>query len=396
MANFNIAEIFGPSIQGEGPNVGCKCIFVRVVGCDFKCEWCFGIAPNNYRVPRVIKSTDCITDTNLFNNTAGTMLQDVKIGDVILTYDDNMKLVETEVKNVLKRKAECLKIKIEGRTYLVTPEHSFFTKRGLVQAKDLLIGDQVIGVNELSLNNTGSFTVQDISNYDKAVDVVNLSCEPYNTYLADGMWVHNCDSKFAWKETNDSIRLDTRELTDRLLNMCKQTNTSRVILTGGNPCLYDFSEVINILHDNDIFVDVETQGSKLPEWLTKVDQLVISPKAPSSKQVDVFDNVRQFVNREDLPLNYNVAIKIPIFNDDDFMFAQKYYNLVNSLILEGTINAKMYLSVGNTDTNEVGDISKRVLSDYNKLIEKVCNSDMANVYVLPQVHTLIWGNKQGV
>lgn len=178
--------------------------------------------------------------------------------------------------------------------------------------------------------------------------------------------------------------------------MCKQTNTSRVILTGGNPCLYDFSEVINILHDNDIFVDVETQGSKLPEWLTKVDQLVISPKAPSSKQVDVFDNVRQFVNREDLPLNYNVAIKIPIFNDDDFMFAQKYYNLVNSLILEGTINAKMYLSVGNTDTNEVGDISKRVLSDYNKLIQKVCDSDMANVYVLPQVHTLIWGNKQGV
>ena len=396
MANFNIAEIFGPSIQGEGPNVGCKCIFVRVVGCDFNCEWCFGIAPNNYRVPRVIKSTDCITDTNLFNNTAGTMLQDVKIGDVILTYDDNMKLVETEVKNVLKRKAKCLKIKIEGRTYLVTPEHPFFTKRGLVQAKDLLIGDQVIGVNELSLNNTGSFTIQDISNYDKDVDVVNLSCEPYNTYLADGMWVHNCDSKFAWKETNDSIRLDTRELTDRLLNMCKQTNTSRVILTGGNPCLYDFSEVINILHDNDIFVDVETQGSKLPEWLTKVDQLVISPKAPSSKQVDVFDNVRQFVNREDLPLNYNVAIKIPIFNDDDFMFAQKYYNLVNSLILEGTINAKMYLSVGNTDTNEVGDISKRVLSDYNKLIEKVCNSDMANVYVLPQVHTLIWGNKQGV
>ena len=42
------------------------------------------------------------------------------------------------------------------------------------------------------------------------------------------------------------------------------------------------------------------------------------------------------------------------------------------------------------------NISKRVLSDYNKLIEKVCNSDMANVYVLPQVHTLIWGNKQGV
>ena len=35
-------------------------------------------------------------------------------------------------------------------------------------------------------------------------------------------------------------------------------------------------------------------------------------------------------------------------------------------------------------------------SDYEKLIEKVCNSEMKNVYILPQVHTLIWGNKQGV
>lgn len=242
---INVAEIFGPTIQGEGPNVGSKCIFVRVVGCDFNCSW--------------------------------------------------------------------------------------------------------------------------------------------------------CDSKFAWKINDDSRTYTSQELAEELEEMCVRTDTGRVILTGGNPCLYNFMDVIDYLHEHDIQVDVETQGSKLPHWLYEVDQLVISPKAPSSNQPDVIDNVRKFLSDEtSVPVGYNVAIKIPIFNDEDFMFAQKYYNLVQQIKYEGCINIKMYLSVGNTDTSESGDISSRVLSDYEKLINKVCESDMKDVYVLPQVHTLIWGNKQGV
>jgi 7-carboxy-7-deazaguanine synthase len=35
-----VAEIFGPTIQGEGRNVGMPCHFVRFGGCDFRCDWC--------------------------------------------------------------------------------------------------------------------------------------------------------------------------------------------------------------------------------------------------------------------------------------------------------------------------------------------------------------------
>lgn len=35
-----VAEIFGPTIQGEGRNVGMPCHFVRFGGCDFRCNWC--------------------------------------------------------------------------------------------------------------------------------------------------------------------------------------------------------------------------------------------------------------------------------------------------------------------------------------------------------------------
>jgi 7-carboxy-7-deazaguanine synthase len=35
-----ISEIFGPTIQGEGPLVGRPTVFVRTAGCDYRCAWC--------------------------------------------------------------------------------------------------------------------------------------------------------------------------------------------------------------------------------------------------------------------------------------------------------------------------------------------------------------------
>jgi len=37
---FKIVEIFGPTIQGEGYNIGELVSFVRFAGCDFNCKWC--------------------------------------------------------------------------------------------------------------------------------------------------------------------------------------------------------------------------------------------------------------------------------------------------------------------------------------------------------------------
>lgn len=56
----------------------------------------------------------------------------------------------------------------------------------------------------------------------------------------------------------------------------------------------------------------------------------------------------------------------------------------------------MYLSVGNDNVTEGGDISNRILNNYHKLIDRVMKSEMKRVFILPQVHTLVWGNKQGV
>jgi len=40
MTQLRIAEIFGPTIQGEGTLIGTPTVFVRAGGCDYRCSWC--------------------------------------------------------------------------------------------------------------------------------------------------------------------------------------------------------------------------------------------------------------------------------------------------------------------------------------------------------------------
>ena len=38
--NLAVSEIFGPTLQGEGRNIGMSCFFLRFAGCNLKCSWC--------------------------------------------------------------------------------------------------------------------------------------------------------------------------------------------------------------------------------------------------------------------------------------------------------------------------------------------------------------------
>ncbi len=40
MTALRIAEIFGPTIQGEGALIGAPTVFIRAGGCDYRCSWC--------------------------------------------------------------------------------------------------------------------------------------------------------------------------------------------------------------------------------------------------------------------------------------------------------------------------------------------------------------------
>lgn len=203
-----------------------------------------------------------------------------------------------------------------------------------------------------------------------------------------------CDSKHTWGNNSNAVGWKTEDLSALLLELCDSHNCNHIVLTGGNPCLYDFSSIIHSLNEAAIQVDIETQGTVYPGWLAYIDTIVFSPKPPSSGMPDVFDKVTHYISHF-MSNDQSIAVKIPIFDDNDLEFARRYAEFVNKV---SKSNLKMYLSVGNSNVSETSPIRDRILQSYEELLTKINNNPkhFENVYILPQLHTLVWGNKQGV
>jgi 7-carboxy-7-deazaguanine synthase len=80
-----------------------------------------------------------------------------------------------------------------------------------------------------------------------------------------------------------------------------------------------------------------------------------------------------------------------VFNKDDLDYAKKVHNRYPQL--------SFFVQVGNEDTaTEDNDkLIQKLLGQYQWLIEEVMqDEELNNVRVLPQLHTLVWGNKRGV
>jgi 7-carboxy-7-deazaguanine synthase len=198
-----------------------------------------------------------------------------------------------------------------------------------------------------------------------------------------------CDSAFTWDgSAKDQVRMmETSEIVAELSNLA-DGNYSWVTITGGNPALigHPIQALVDQLHKLGVKVAVETQGSKWQDWFRSVDVLTISPKPPSSTMEtdwEVLDKIYQSLPEE----NYN--LKIVVFNDADFDYAKKVHQRYPEI--------PFFLQPGNSEVNELGSISDRLLRKLNWLIDKViADPEMNEVRTLPQLHTLLWNNKRGV
>lgn len=120
--------------------------------------------------------------------------------------------------------------------------------------------------------------------------------------------------------------------------------------------------------------------------MTQIDDLTISPKPPSSKMkpnLPILDDVIAKCVPETLNL------KVVIFDDEDYQFAKMIHHRYPEI--------PFYLQVGNPylDGEYVESHTERLLTLYETLVDRVMASpDMNNVYVLPQLHTLLWSNKK--
>ncbi|MDQ0170229.1 7-carboxy-7-deazaguanine synthase QueE [Paenibacillus tundrae] len=203
-----------------------------------------------------------------------------------------------------------------------------------------------------------------------------------------------CDSAFTWDGTGkDQIQKMTPEQVWEELRLVGGSRFSHVTISGGNPALLaSLDGLVELLREHDIRTAVETQGSRWQPWLADIDEVTVSPKPPSSgmdTDWNVLDDVIARLAAGSPDRSH--SLKIVIFDETDLNYARRVHARY-----PGT---DLFLQTGNPNVTSMDtpDLAASLLTRYEWLIDQVSASDdLNNVRVLPQLHTLVWGNKRGV
>ena len=199
-----------------------------------------------------------------------------------------------------------------------------------------------------------------------------------------------CDSSFTWDgSAKDEIRMMTADEVYEELKKVGGDYFNHVTISGGNPALIKaIQDLVDLFQEKGIYTALETQGSKYQPWMRQIDDLTISPKPPSSMMkpnLPLLDEVIEQCVHDTLNL------KVVIFEEADFDFAKMIHHRYPSI--------PFYLQVGNPylEGEHVDNHTDKLLSLYEDLVDRVMkSSEMNDVYVLPQLHTLLWSNTKGV
>jgi 7-carboxy-7-deazaguanine synthase len=160
-----------------------------------------------------------------------------------------------------------------------------------------------------------------------------------------------------------------------------------VTLSGGNPALQRLEPLLDAGSAHDLTFALETQGSVAKDWFAKLHYLTLSPKPPSSGMDTDWARLADCIAAAE---HADIALKLVVFDDADYAYARearREFPLV-----------PMYLQVGNHTPPQVSDdvdlagIAER----FTWLTGKVADDTWWDVTVLPQLHTIMWGNKRGV
>jgi 7-carboxy-7-deazaguanine synthase len=135
-----------------------------------------------------------------------------------------------------------------------------------------------------------------------------------------------CDVKESW---DASIHPQISEL--EMLNYVKGFKAQNVVITGGEPLMYDLNSITQLLHNNEFKVWIETSGAY--ELSGNWDWVCLSPK----KFKKPVESIYQYADE----------LKIIVYNKSDFQWAQEHAAKINSdsnkLLRQGGEACKLYL-----------------------------------------------------
>ncbi len=158
-----------------------------------------------------------------------------------------------------------------------------------------------------------------------------------------------------------------------------------VTLSGGNPAIQPLGGLIDLGQAKGYRFALETQGSIAADWFAALDVLTLSPKPPSSGMITDWAAFDACIGAAGA--DTQIALKIPVLDETDYAFARDAGARYPSLAL--------YLQPVNETVSGDADM-QGLLARMRWLVDKVAADQWYSAHVLPQLHVLLWGNKQGV
>ncbi|MDP9381604.1 MAG: 7-carboxy-7-deazaguanine synthase QueE [Chloroflexota bacterium] len=205
-----------------------------------------------------------------------------------------------------------------------------------------------------------------------------------------------CDYRCSWCDTLYAVLPEHRsewakmepEAIFREVRRLSGERPTMVTISGGNPAIQPLEPLIELGHEQGYTFALETQGSLAKPWFAKLDYLTISPKPPSSGMNTDWEKLARCIHSAGE--STATALKVVVFDDVDYEYARR--------VNERFPGTPMYLQVGNhTPPQAAAQVDiPGLMERLEWLVDKVTSEGWNDATVLPQLHTLVWGNKRGV
>lgn len=131
-----------------------------------------------------------------------------------------------------------------------------------------------------------------------------------------------CDVGCVWCDVKDSWDADKHPkfTIDEITQWVTSTPAKVVVITGGEPLMYNLEELTKSLQSKELRTHIETSGAH--PFTGNWDWVTFSPKKFKAPLPEIYDKAHE--------------LKIVVFNKHDFKWAEEYEKLVNN-------NCSLYL-----------------------------------------------------
>lgn len=216
-----------------------------------------------------------------------------------------------------------------------------------------------------------------------------------------------CDFDCAWCDSMHAVAvankhkwrpMDTGAVMARVVELSGAP--CLVTLSGGNPALQPLADLIDLGRQIKYTFALETQGSIVKPWFHKLAHLILSPKPPSSQMRYRPDRLLACLDAAFVGTpRPNVSLKVVVMHELDYQFARTIYeDVARPYALPFFITPGNHTPPPGARYNAQGAEfdAGGVMARTRWLVERLRADRWYDVSVLPQIHTLVWGNEQGV